>query len=75
MAGTITIEVTPEEISLLASALDSHVYWQLSEPEYRNSGYVLDPGSDDPEGSAEIKRAEALQERIEALIPPEMRVG
>ena len=33
--------LSPEEINLLIDALDSHEYWQLSEPEGRNDGYSL----------------------------------
>ena len=33
--------LSPEEINLLIDALDSHEYWQLSEPEDRNDGYSL----------------------------------
>ncbi len=41
---TITFELTPREIVLLMEALDSHEYWQLSDPTWRNSGYVVLPG-------------------------------
>ena len=34
-----TVHLTPDEITLLIEALDSHEYWQLSEPTERNSGY------------------------------------
>ena len=36
---TIRVELAEWEISLLVEALDSHEYWQLSEPNERNSGY------------------------------------
>ena len=34
-----TVHLTPDEITLLIEALDSHEYWQLSEPTERKSGY------------------------------------
>ena len=34
-----TVHLSPDEITLLVEALDSHEYWQLSEPNERNSGY------------------------------------
>ncbi len=33
------LDLTPDEITLLIEALDSHEYWQLSEPHERDSGY------------------------------------
>jgi hypothetical protein len=62
----ITLTLTQAEAALLVTALDSHVYWQLSDPAYRSSGYVYDPGADDEEAAAEIAEAEALARRIEA---------
>jgi hypothetical protein len=38
---TITLTLTGEELGLLAEALDSHAYWQLSDPCDRESGYVV----------------------------------
>jgi hypothetical protein len=32
----------------IAEAIDSHIYWQLSDSHYRANGAVLEPGSDDP---------------------------
>lgn len=34
-----TVHLSPDEITLLIEALDSHEYWQLSESHERNSGY------------------------------------
>ncbi len=52
-------------LDLLIEALDSHIYWQLSSEQYRNSGYVRDPGSDDDGAVAEIKAARRLMARLE----------
>ena len=38
-ASTIHVELAEWEITLLIEALDSHEYWQLSEPNERNNGY------------------------------------
>ncbi len=34
-----TVRLSPDEITLLVEALDSHEYWQLSESNERNDGY------------------------------------
>lgn len=62
----MNIDLTDDEFGLLIEALDSHVYWQLSGLSYRNSGYVLDPGSDDEEQAAEIQASYALTSKLEA---------
>ena len=68
----ITLHFTPDELGLVCAALDSHVYWELSDGGHRNSGYVESPGSDDEETTAMISQAEALQLRLwEALRLPE----
>jgi hypothetical protein len=54
------IDLTPEELALIIEALDSHAYWQLSDKHYRNDGFVLEPGSDDPEKAAEIEACDNL---------------
>jgi hypothetical protein len=41
MAHEVSVRLTQGEISLLVDALDSHEYWQLSEPHERNDGYSL----------------------------------
>ena len=75
-SAKVTIELTPAEVALLAEALDSHEYWQLSDPTWRNSGYVIVPGEDvdfDPvepldeehrATAADILEARRLQERL-----------
>lgn len=44
----MTFSLTADEASVLANALDEHAYWTLSDEEFRNSGYVIAPGSNDP---------------------------
>jgi hypothetical protein len=53
------------QIARLVEAIDSHIYWQLSDGLYRANGVVLEPGSDDPEVAAEIVALEALQAELE----------
>jgi hypothetical protein len=64
-SGSKVVALTPDESHLVSEALDSHIYWQLSDYHYRRDGYVDEPGSDDPEKVAEIKQAEALQARFD----------
>jgi len=62
------VDLTKSEIELLIEALDSHVYWQLSEAEFRHDGTVWEPGSRDPENAAEIVRSERLSARLSAVL-------
>ena len=62
-----TIELTDDEIALLCEALDSHQYWQLSDSHYRSSGYVLQPGSDNPEAHMAIVACDALAMKLERV--------
>jgi len=62
-----TIQLSQDEIALLLEALDSHEYWQLSDEHYRASGYVQEPGTDDPEKLEALKATRALVERLETL--------
>lgn len=43
-----------DALSTFRDALESHVYWQLSDLQYRNNGYVHAPASDDPVKVSEI---------------------
>lgn len=56
---------TPAALALIVEALDSHVYWQLSSEDRRDSGYVMEPHTD------EEKECMALEERVRKLIPSE----
>lgn len=38
---TVHVELDETELSLLVEALDSHEYWQVSEPHERDSGYSV----------------------------------
>lgn len=51
------IDLTDAELEILTEALDSHAYWQLSDENYRNDGFLIEPGSDDPEVVAQIRAA------------------
>ena len=63
-ASPLKLELTRDELALLCDALDSHAYWQLSEPVYRNSGAVDEPGSDDAEAVTAIRDSKALLDRL-----------
>ena len=56
--------LTRAQRTQIVDAIDSHIYWQLSDPLYRANGAVLEPGSDDPDVAAEIVALEALQDEI-----------
>jgi hypothetical protein len=66
--ATIRVELTQAELELLRQALDSHAYWQLSDPYYRHSGYVRPPGSDDPEETEAIQATDALDRKLGAAL-------
>ena len=56
-----TVRLSPDEITLLIEALDSHEYWQLSESNQRNSGYST---AEDGENE-EIDAVRALIAKLE----------
>ncbi len=62
MTETRTIELTDAEIHLLCEALDSHEYWQLSEPHERNDGYSTVEDGANEEIDDVRARSEALRE-------------
>lgn len=68
----LPITLTRDELALVCEALDSHTYWQLGDPAHRSSGHLLADGSDDSETADEIRKATALQTRLEKLLaqPP-----
>ena len=63
-----SIELSPEEIELLRSALDSAMYWEHKDDLPVNSGYVLDPepGSEEEKSEAwqEVLAMRALDDRL-----------
>lgn len=63
----IDVPLTLEEIAAIRDALDSHIYWELSDHQYRSSGHVLAPGSRDPETAKRIKWLQCLFARFEML--------
>jgi hypothetical protein len=67
MPRLVTARLTRDQLALLVEALDSHIYWQLSDEHYRNSGFVYGKGSDDPRSRREIRTSERLLSRLEAL--------
>lgn len=61
----VSIELSTHELTLLVEALNSHVYWQLSDEQYRSDGAVNDPGAEDPSTQQEISDARVLEERLQ----------
>jgi hypothetical protein len=64
----IVLQLTPDELALICEALDSHIFWQLSDPQYRDDGNVRSPGSDVIEKATLIAEASALLSRLEPLL-------
>jgi hypothetical protein len=68
-----TIDLKPEEIAILRSALDSAEYWEHRDQLPVNSGYVLDPDPEDLKDESvrdaweEVQALRALDERLRAL--------
>lgn len=69
MAKKLIPLLLPEaSVELLKNAIDSHRYWQLSDEKYRNSGFVMDPGSDDQENRRQLRRCDDLEAVLEAAV-------
>jgi hypothetical protein len=64
----ISLHLDPQELALICDALDSHIYWQLSDDHYRRDGHVREPGSDDADQAAELQRTEALLRRLQTVV-------
>lgn len=64
--GHRTITLTDDQIAMLQDAIDSHVYWQLSDEQHRSDGAVIQPGSDDEETAAAIAAFQALADDLSA---------
>jgi hypothetical protein len=73
----VALTITEEQLHLIAEALDSHVYWQLSSPQYRHDATVIAPGSDDAENVEEIRSVLDLLDHLERALgqPIERPVG
>lgn len=82
----VSLSLSPADIELLIEALDSHEYWQLSDPTWRHSGYVRLPGDwldpwGDPEETTpeqedaieEIGMCRRLQEMLRGGLRDEAR--
>ena len=71
-----SIELSPEEIAILRSALDSAEYWEHKDALPHNSGYILDPedyeieGLKESEAWAEVLAIRALDTRLMELEKP-----
>lgn len=63
--GKLSVQLDPDQLELVISALDSHKYWQLADESYRSNGFVEEPGSDDEEAVEEIERCDHLHNVLE----------
>lgn len=59
--GANTVQFAEAEVVLLIEALDSHEYWQLSEPHERNNGFSMIEDGD----NAEVDTVRALISKLE----------
>ena len=64
-ADRVRVSLSRADAELVAEALDSHAYWQLSDDTYRRDGYVIPPGSDDDK-AVEIRRVLRIADRVRA---------
>lgn len=68
-----SIDLSPEEIGILRSALDSAEYWEHRDQLPHDSGYILDPEPEDLEAEEareaweEVLAIRALDERLALL--------
>lgn len=60
---TLVVTLTADELDPLCAALDSHIYWVLSDESSRDSGYASKTGADD-ETAGEIEQTDALLRRL-----------
>jgi hypothetical protein len=60
------LDLSREDLDRILAALDSHVYWQLSDQHYRNDAAVMHPGADDPEQATEIASCRELAGRLDS---------
>ncbi len=65
--GAALVSLTPAELALVSEALDSHIYWQLSEPQFRNNGAVEEDGAEDADARRQICAVRRLLDRVGEL--------
>jgi hypothetical protein len=53
---SVVFELTPAQVELCAEALDSHVYWQLSDEVRRDSGFVHEPYSEEEQEALDLEQ-------------------
>lgn len=64
----IGLSIPIQAARMIREALDSHIYWQMSDPQYRRDGFVMEPYSDNAESREEIAQAHVLIESIDRAI-------
>lgn len=62
--SSVILSFDARDLDLLIDALDSHMYWELSDREYRGDGFVHGAGAFDSETIVLIDRARALADRL-----------
>lgn len=67
------VKLSKEQLQIIVSALDSHVYWELSDEGNRNNGFAFEGEPDEDEDDdakaarLEIKKANKLHDLFEKL--------
>lgn len=76
MPKTATLRLTGDELRLLSEALNSHMYWQLGDEQYRNDGFLCDRSNPDrparemardPDDADEMEESEKLMDKIDHI--------
>lgn len=52
----VLLELTPDQVTLCAEGLDSHVYWQLSDESRRRDGYVDEPHTEEEREALDLEQ-------------------
>jgi hypothetical protein len=76
MNRTIQLSFTADELRLLADALDSHMYWEISDEGERSQGFHGQPAADsENERTDEYQQFAAISARIEAALRQDVARG
>lgn len=62
--GVVSVDLLPEEHSIVLEALEAYAYWQVSEEPYRSNGFIRPPGHDDPETADHLQDIDKLSLKL-----------
>lgn len=76
MNRTIPLVFSADELRMLAEALDSHLYWELTDESGRGQGFHGEPAATAEDGRAdEYRRFAAMAARIEHALRQDSASG